>query len=78
MPGAFEAKIAVICFRGSGRWALPDTACEQSAVTVSQEFLVPFLQGPAWGLCGSWPKADSGVLSKPSASTILKEKTKGP
>lgn len=61
MPGAFEAKIAVIYFRGSGRWALPDTACEQSAAAVSQEFLVPFLQGPAWGLCGTWPKVDSRV-----------------
>lgn len=37
MPVAFQAKIAiVIYFRGSGRWALPDTACEQSAEAVSQ------------------------------------------
>lgn len=37
MPVAFQVKIAiVIYFRGSGRWALPDTAYEQSAEAVSQ------------------------------------------
>lgn len=78
MPGGFQAKRAiVIYFRGSGRWALPDTVCAQSAAAVSQSFLVPFLQSQGRGLAWSWSKIYFRVLLKPSASTTLqREKTK--